>query len=320
MNFSSTFKRAVISMGLGVFLAPAVFAQVAIIDANSRRSAPPVESGSQTTSYPDPASGAVSYPADNGGYQSPSSSSNGVAASSSRAGSVSAPTGNSQVDFLNRLQTLEDEVMKQQGMLEEQQHQLEQLKQQRIEDYQSLDKRISESPGRGARGLSSAGTAAGAAAIGAGAEAGAGAIDASEAPAQPAAGVELKSSPEGEKAYNDAYALISAKKHADARVAFQKFLKKYPNDALVPNAMYWLGQLYVIESNDDSAQAIYTKLIEQYPDNRKAPDAMYKLAQIYYEKGNKAKSKSLLQNLIKQYSGSGSPTVGLAKDYLKQNF
>jgi TolA-binding protein len=84
--------------------------------------------------------------------------------------------------------------------------------------------------------------------------------------------------------------------------------------------MYWLGQLYVIESNDDSAQAIYTKLIEQYPDNRKAPDAMYKLAQIYYEKGNKAKSKSLLQNLIKQYSGSGSPTVGLAKDYLKQNF
>jgi tol-pal system protein YbgF len=317
MDFSSTFKRAVISMGLGVFLAPAVFAQVAIIDANSRRSAPPVESGSQTTSYPDPSSGAVSYPADNGGYQSPSASSNGAAASSSRAGAVSAPAGNSQVDFLNRLQTLEDEVMKLQGILEEQQHQLEQLKQQRLEDYQSLDKRISESPGRGSlRGIPAAG------AVAAGAEAGAAAIDASETPAEPAASAagELKSSPEGEKAYQDAYALISAKKHADARVAFQKFLKKYPNDALVPNAMYWLGQLYVIESNDDSAQAIYTKLIEQYPDNRKAPDAMYKLAQIYYEKGNKAKSKSLLQSLIKQYSGSGSPTVGLAKDYLKQNF
>jgi tol-pal system protein YbgF len=316
MVFSSTLKRAVISMGLGVFLAPAVFAQVAIIDANSRRSTPPAESNSQTTSYPDPSSGAVSYPADGGGYQSPSSSS-GVATSSGV--SMPAPSGNTQVDFLNRLQILEDEVMKLRGVLEEQQHQLQQLKQQRLEDYQSLDKRISESPGRGGlRGLSggagSAGMATGAAVDGA--------IDASEVPAEPdsTSGGDLHATAEGEKAYLDAYALINAKKYADARVAFQKFLKKYPNDAMVPNAMYWLGQLYLIESNDDAAQAEYTKLIKQYPDNRKAPEAMFKLAQILYEKGEKTKSKNMLNDLIKKYSGSGSPAVGLAKDYLKQNF
>jgi len=317
MDLSSTLKRVVISMGLGVFLAPAVYAQVAIIDANSRRSAPPqsVESGSQTTSYPDPSSGAVSYPADGGGYQSPSSSTSTSVAASSGVSAMPAASGNSQVDFLNRLQILEDEVMKLRGVLEEQQHQLQQLKQQRLEDYQSLDKRISESPGRGGlRGLSATGAAAGATA---------GAIDASEVPAEPEAGAasgELHATAEGEKAYLDAYALINAKKYADARVAFQKFLKKYPSDAMVPNAMYWLGQLYLIESNDDAALAEYTKLIAQYPDNRKAPEAMFKLAQIHFEKGNKPKSKSLLQDLIKKYSGSGSPAVGLAKDYLKQNF
>jgi len=315
MDLSSTLKRVVISMGLGVFLAPAVYAQVAIIDANSRRSAPPssVESGSRTTSYPDPASGAVSYPADGGGYQSPSSSTSTSVAASSGVSAMPAAGGNSQIDFLNRLQTLEDEVMKLRGILEEQQHELVQLKQQRLEDYQSLDKRISESPGRGGlRGMSAAGAAG----------ATAGAIDASAAPSEPesAAGGELHATAEGEKAYLDAYALINAKKYADARVAFQKFLKKYPSDAMVPNAMYWLGQLYLIESNDDAALAEYTKLIAQYPENRKAPEAMFKLAQIHFEKGNKPKSKSLLQDLIKKYSGSGSPAVGLAKDYLKQNF
>lgn len=221
-----------------------------------------------------------------------------------------APTGNTQLDFLNRLQILEDEVMKLRGILEEQQHQLQQLKQQRVEDYQSLDKRISESSGRGGlRGL-------------AGVAAADGAIDASEVPAESdsTSGGDLHATAEGEKAYLDAYALISAKKYADARVAFQKFLKKYPSDAMVPNAMYWLGQLYLIESNDDAAQAEYTRLIKQYPDNRKAPEAMFKLAQILYEKGEKTKSKNMLNDLIKKYSGSGSPAVGLAKDYLKQNF
>lgn len=227
-----------------------------------------------------------------------------------------APSGNSQVDLLNRVLLLEDEVMKLRGVLEEQQHQLKQLKQQRLEDYQSLDKRISEAPGRGSlRSMS-----AGAADVAAGTSTGV--IDASETPAEPGvgSGVELQSTAEGEKAYLDAYALINTKKYADARVAFQKFLKKYPNDAMVPNAMYWLGQLYLIESNDDAAKAEYTKLIKQYPDNRKAPEAMFKLAQIHYEKGEKTKSKTLLNDLIKKYSGSGSPAVGLAKDYLKQNF
>jgi tol-pal system protein YbgF len=135
-----------------------------------------------------------------------------------------------------------------------------------------------------------------------------------------AGGGDLQATAEGEKAYLDAYALINSKKYADARVAFQKFLKKYPNDAMVPNAMYWLGQLYLIESNDDAAKAEYTKLIKQYPDNRKAPEAMFKLAQIHYEKGEKTKSKNMLNDLIKKYSGTGSPAVGLAKDYLKQNF
>ena len=47
---------------------------------------------------------------------------------------------------------------------------------------------------------------------------------------------------------------------------------------------------------------------------------MFKLAQIHYEKGEKTKAKNMLNDLIKKYSGSGSPAVGLAKDYLKQNF
>ena len=219
-----------------------------------------------------------------------------------------ASTGNAQGDLFNRLLTLEDEVMKLRGVVEEQQHQIQQLKQQRLEDYQSLDKRISESsPGRGQlRGGALARET--------------GAIDAGADPMASAASANLESSVEGEQAYQQAYALINAKKYPEARAAFQKFLKKYPNDAMVPNAMYWLGQLYLIDANDDAAMAEYTRLVDKYPDNRKAPEAMFKLAQIHYEKGNKTKSKALLNGLISTYGGSGSPAVGLAKDYLKQNF
>jgi len=300
MIYSSTLKCAVFSLGLGLILAPAVSAQVAIIDANSRRGSSQQEGHSAATPYPDPSSGAVSYPADGGGSSSPTSS--GSVSSSSP---VSA--GGSQGDLFNRLLTLEDEVMKLRGVVEEQNHQIEQLKQQRTEDYQSLDKRISESSaGRGQlRGAVVAHDG-----------------DAINAAADPMASApaELTSSAEGEQAYQQAYALINAKKYPEARVAFEKFLKKYPNDAMTPNAMYWLGQLYLIEANDDAAMAEYTKLIGKFPDNRKAPEAMFKLAQIHYEKGNKTKSKALLNGLISKYGDSGSPAVGLAKDYLKQNF
>ncbi len=53
-----------------------------------------------------------------------------------------------------------------------------------------------------------------------------------------------KDFPDSNTAYSNAFRLINEKKFAEASVAFDAFVKKYPKDPLTSNAYYWLGESY----------------------------------------------------------------------------
>lgn len=194
------------------------------------------------------------------------------------------------------LQGLRDEVIRLNGMVEEQQYEIDRLKQQQLDNYVDLDKRVAA--------LSQGGVAP-AAAEAADAEGGVATPDIDD-----------------KTAYKAAYALVQERQFDEAKLAFQAFIKAYPNSSLIANAWFWLGGLHDLSKTYVEAEQAYNTVLNDYPQHRKAPDAMYKLGDIYYKQDKKDMAKAQMQKLIATYDGNASydKVVRMARDFLRKHF
>jgi len=97
-----------------------------------------------------------------------------------------------------------------------------------------------------------------------------------------AAGVQLatlppSASPQDE--YDMAYGYVLHKDYALAEQAFRDFLRKYPNERLVPDAQYWLGEsLFQRQRYRDAAES-FLAVSTKYEKAGKAPDSLLRLGQ-----------------------------------------
>jgi tol-pal system protein YbgF len=225
------------------------------------------------------------------------------------AGAVSAPAavgGQNVGNLFLQLQQLQQEVMRLNGLVEEQANELRKLKDQSLERYVDLDKRLSA--------MTAGGAAATAAVAG----------SATSTP-PPAAGISLGGGAEipGEaEAYQAAYGLVRSQQFDAAVDAFRQFLRNYPDGKYAANAHYWLGELYlVVQPRDlEASRQAFSLLLSQYPDNAKAPDAMYKLGKVHFEKGNRDKAREYMDRVVTDYGNTSSSAVKLARDFLAENY
>jgi tol-pal system protein YbgF len=208
------------------------------------------------------------------------------------AGGGAAAPASAQGQLFVQLQQLQDEVSLLRGMLEEQQHEIQRLKQESLERYQELDRRLQ---GGAAAGQPNSAT---------------GAIDASGVPTPPATQAPASNEPADpakEKLYYDAaFDLIKAKDFDKASQAFSAFLRKYPNSQYAGNAQYWLGEVNLAKGDLQSAGQAFAKVSQAYPKHAKVPDSLYKLADVERRLGNNEKAKGILQQVVAQYPGSSA--------------
>ncbi len=205
------------------------------------------------------------------------------------------PAASPQVETYYLLQSLRDELRDLRGMLEEQGHALQQLKQRQVDDYIDLDRRLSGL----ATGAASVPVVAG------------GSIPL--APVLPS----VPASDSGDKAvYQQAYRLLKAGQVPDALAAFKAYLGKYPVGSYVANAQYWMGEIYTLNNQLPEAGAAFRVVVEQFPAHRKMLDASFKLGKVYHLQGENEKAKVLLSRVAATQGSAGK----LAGDYLKANF
>ncbi|MFQ6558553.1 tol-pal system protein YbgF [Pseudomonas sp. Lb2C1-1] len=213
-------------------------------------------------------------------------------------GGVSAPVS-AQGELFNQLQQMQDQLSRQQGVIEVLQNDISRMKQENLERYQDLDRRIGS-------GVAPAATPENSPTGGdlnaPGAAAGAGAV----APAAPAAGGE-PADPAKEKLYYDAaFDLIKAKDFDKASQAFGAFLRKYPNSQYSGNAQYWLGEVNLAKGDLQGAGQAFAKVSQLYPKHAKVPDSLYKLADVERRLGHTDKVKGILQQVVAQYPGTSA--------------
>ncbi|MSO67288.1 MAG: tol-pal system protein YbgF [Pseudolabrys sp.] len=79
--------------------------------------------------------------------------------------------------------------------------------------------------------------------------------------------------------YDLAYGYVLHKDYALAEQAFRDFLRKYPNERLVPDAQYWLGEsLFQRQRYRDAAES-FLAVSTKYEKAGKAPDSLLRLGQ-----------------------------------------
>jgi len=203
-----------------------------------------------------------------------------------------------------RVQQLEEEIRRLNGLVEEQAGLLTRLQDQSLERYVEVDRRLAM--------MASAGTGE--------------ITDDSSSPNDPvvtADGEQMQEAPVApemgeQEAYQAAYGLVRERQFSAALTAFDAFLSEFPFGRFAPNAHYWLGELYlVVEPVDpEAARQNFQVLLDQYPNDRKVPDALYKLGRVHALKGNEERSREYLDRVIAEYGADGHPAAQLAQDFI----
>ncbi len=77
--------------------------------------------------------------------------------------------------------------------------------------------------------------------------------------------------------YDAAYAWLLQKQYEQAEMAFRQFLQSHPRHALVPDAIFWLGESYFQRTRHREAAEQFLKVSTEHAKSGKAPEAMLKL-------------------------------------------
>jgi len=214
-------------------------------------------------------------------------------------------TGTDSGSLMLRVQQLEADVRRLNGLLEEATQALRLLEAQSLERYVDLDRRLAS------------GAAAG---IEEGGELTTGVAPTPVPSETPMAGRAVDAQEGEEAAYRAAYELVREREFDEAVAAFTAFLADFPFGRYAPNAHYWLGELYLVLAPPDPelARQNFKLLLDQYPADPKVPDALYKLGRVQFIKGNRQRSKEYLDEVIREYPSHAA--AQLARQFLLENF
>jgi len=113
--------------------------------------------------------------------------------------------------------------------------------------------------------------------------------------APPAAGGDPK------QAYERAYGFLLQQDYQSAQAGFTEFLKAYPRDSLVPNALYWLGETHYVQRNYADASEAFDLVMQGYGNSPKAADSLLKRGMSLAALGKKPEACGLLGQLPGKY-------------------
>ena len=127
---------------------------------------------------------------------------------------------------------------------------------------------------------------------------------------EPGQSMDVGFAPAGERAggaeemFNTALTQHSRGSLGTARRAFQDFLRAYPNDALVPDAHYYLADILVQEERLDEAVQAVLEIPQLFPTAGKVPDIWYRVGATYIELERLDDARVYLQRVVNSYPGT----------------
>lgn len=243
-----------------------------------------------------------------------------------------------QLDLLSRVKQLQTENQQLRSLLEEQNNEVHQLKQQQRELYSDLNRRMGQLEGKedfsrhsisnneeraiistppaNSTGIKEPYSAA--------------AVNnnfASEREAEFAADrkktqvatikpMSEKQRQAEQKAYQKAFDELTARRYNKARESFMQFIQLYPHGRYAHIAQYWVAESSYAQHHYEQSIIDYQLLLDVYPFSPKKAEAELKKAYCYHELGDKKKARQTIDTLLRNYPNTTE--AGQAKHLLKK--
>jgi tol-pal system protein YbgF len=115
--------------------------------------------------------------------------------------------------------------------------------------------------------------------------------------------------------YDMAYGYVLRKDYTLATQAFRDFLKKHPDERLVPDAQYWLGESLFQQQHYRDAAESFLAVSTKYEHAGKAPDSLLRLGQSLAAMHQKEAACATLAEVGRKYpKASASVKRGVAQE------
>ena len=98
-----------------------------------------------------------------------------------------------------------------------------------------------------------------------------------------------------------AYGYVLHKDYSLAEQSFRDYLKKYPNERLVPEAQYWLGESLFQQQRYRDAAESFLGVSTKFERSAKAPDALLRLGQSLAAMSQKEAACATLAEVGRKY-------------------
>lgn len=109
---------------------------------------------------------------------------------------------------------------------------------------------------------------------------------------------------DAEEVYAQAYDIYKQGLFDEARRAFEKFLKQFPQTEYSDNAQFWIGEAYLKQEKYEQAILAYEEVVKNHPGGNKVPDALLKQGLCFKAMGDGDSARIILQRVIESYPGS----------------
>jgi tol-pal system protein YbgF len=192
-----------------------------------------------------------------------------------------------------QLDQLKQEIAALREQLEQQGYEFDLIKQRQRSLYQDMDRRINDLEGGAGSGSGHAAAPAPVAPPVASGNAGSANTTATDA-----------DDTDGKQQYSTAFDLLKEGSYKPSIVAFEAFLRDYPQSRYADNAQYWLGEANYVSREYKTALDEFQKLIARYPESSKIAGARLKIGYTYFELKNWSAARDELQQVIKLYPDS----------------
>ena len=207
-------------------------------------------------------------------------------------------------ETFSALQLLRTEVQQLRGMVETLEFRLQQVKQQQLDDYLDLDRRVSGGESSSQRvtpvetsPITTSQTA-----------------NSSYLPSSNNADVDASKVKES---YDKASSMLLKDRDMEgAVIAFKAHIEEFPKSPYVANASYWLGEIFLLQGLEEQARLEFSRIVDEHVGHRKEMDARFKLGKIYHQRGEMARARALLESV----GNSAGPVASKATKYLQANF
>lgn len=192
--------------------------------------------------------------------------------------------------LLFQIQDLQGAVAEQRGLIEELNYQVQILQQEQKERYLDLDRRILSVQ---SQVTSSPNT------------------EATPAPSTVSA---IALSDEAILAqYNAARDLMRDRNFDQAITDLTAFANQHQQHPLTPSAWFWIGEIYLVQRDNQNAKTAFEYIVANYSDNERVPDSLYKLGVIAQQSNQPERAKELYERVIADYPTSQSAKLSAAR-------